>query len=229
MTSASPPTVNSYAGNSLHITRCHIETTGACSGSAKSRILSQGTLLLSENEIYENDTTVPTGFVEVADNTCCSMINNRVNNTVMALMYSSTNGTKRVSAHGNVMQDTFARPTMMIDGNGPRLQPSCEDGDSQLLFNDPNPLNASTFYGAPDILCDYFSSALPLTLDDSGYPIGYTFRVWCLTNPVTITVKAGTKLTSFPSNAHRLTTPGTFAVVRRHGLNEWVITGPLVA
>ena len=229
MTSASPPAVNSYAGNSLHITRCHIETTGACSGSARSRILSQGTLLMSENEIYENDTTVPTGFVEVADNTCCSMINNRVNNTVMALMYSSTSATKRITAHGNVMQDTFARPVMMTDVNGPRPQPSSDDGDSKLIFGDPNPLNANMYYGAADILCDFFGGPMPLTLDDNGYPIGYTFRVWCLANPVTITVKPGTLLTSFPNNAHRLTTPGTFAVVRRHSLTGWVITGPLVA
>ena len=223
------PVGTSYAGSSLHITRCHIETTGACTGTARSRILSQGTLLMSHNEIYENDGNVPTGYVEVADSTSCSMSNNRINNTVIALMYSSTTNPKRVVAHGNVLQDTFARPVALIDGNGPRLQPAINDGDSALIFNDPNPLNAGTFYGTGDILCDYFGGPARLTLDDTGYPSGYTFRVWCMNNPVTIAVKSGTTLTSFPNNAYRLTTPGTFAVVRRHGLTEWVITGPLVA
>ena len=229
MNTASPPAVNSYGGNSLHITGCHIETTGACSGAAKSRILSQGTLLMSENEIYENDTTVPTAYVEVADNTACSMVNNRINNPVMALMSSSTSAIKRVSAHGNVMQDTLARPVMIVDADGPRLQPAATDGDSRLIFGDPNPLTANVYYGARDILCDFFGSASSLTLDDKGFPVGYTFNVWCLANPVTITVKSGTTLTSFPSNAFRLTTPGTCAVVRRHSLTEWIVTGPLVA
>jgi len=227
MTTATPPTVNSYGGNSMHITGCHIETTGACSGASKSRILSQGTLLMSENEIYENDATVPIGYVEVADNTSCSMTNNRINNPGMALMYSASAAVKRVTAHGNVMQDTFARPIMLVDVNGPRMQPAAADGDSQLIFGDPKPLNANTYYGARDILCDFFAGASLLTLDDTGYPIGYTFNVWCLAYPVTIAVKSGT-LTSFPSKATRLTTPGTFAVVRRHGPAEWVITGPLV-
>lgn len=227
MTTATPSTVSSYGGNSLHITGCHIETTGACSGKSKSRILSQGTLLMSENEIYENDANVPTGYVEVADNTSCSMTNNRLNNTVMALMYSASTAIKRVTAHGNVMQDTFARPFMLVDANGPRLQPAAADSDSIMIFGDPKPLNATTYYGARDILCDFFAGASPLTLDDNGFPIGYTFNVWCLAYPVTIAVKSGT-LTSFPSNATRLTTPGTFAIVRRHSLTEWVITGPLV-
>ena len=228
MNTANPPVVNSYGGNSLHITRCHIETTGACSGTAKSRIRSQGTLLMSENEIYENDANVPTGYVEVADNTSCSMVNNRVNNTTMALMYSATDAKKRITAHGNIMQDTFARPIMMVDTNGPRMQPASDDGGSMLIFGDPHPMDAKTYYGAMNILCDYFGGASPLTLDDTGYPIGYTFNVWCLASPVTIAVKSGTMLTSFPSNAYRLTTPGTFAVVRRHSLTEWVIIGALV-
>ena len=117
---------------------------------------------------------------------------------------------------------------MMVDTNGPRMQPASDDGGSMLIFGDPHPMDAKTYYGAMNILCDYFGGASPLTLDDTGYPIGYTFNVWCLASPVTIAVKSGTTLTSFPSNAYRLTTPGTFAVVRRHSLTEWVIIGALV-
>ncbi len=221
--------VNNYAIGSLHITKCHIETTGACSGNTRARVLSSGPLFFVNNELVENDGNSPPWFVEVADGTQCTMIGNRVNSTTIALMGSPTSGPKVVFAYGNMMQYIYARPIAMLDGNGTLWQPNMGDGcSSQIPDHDPNPATGSAYYGTTDVFCNYGSAGDNFTLDAGGWPAGATFRIWCISNPVTIRVKAGATLgdiTHF-TGPFVLSTPGTFAIVRAHSPTEWIIVMP---
>ncbi len=173
------PDQNSYSISSLHLTGNHIETTGACSGSALSRILAEGPLFMSHNECCENDGVSPVGYVEVADLAACSMTDNRFNSTAIALMYSATSAPKRVQAYGNVLQSILSEVVMMKDASGWRLQPSvARDGSAGLIFNQIADSDWAKFYNQV-IMLDYSADG-SLTLPSREvfpFPTNYVQKI----------------------------------------------------
>ena len=231
---------NDYAIASFHISGCHLETQHVTSGSTLARIINNGTMLLTDNEICENDGSAPPGYVEVLAGSSTTMVANRINDTQMALMFDQTSGNKRTEAYGNTMQAaTSVRPIALrklvtaASGGNPAVysdtpQGMLSDGGTKIIFDDPNPLGSGAFFGVSDILCKY-DTAKNFTLSATDWPAGSSFRVWCTNQPVTFVVQTGSIKTTFPPNASRLATAGQCANVFRNSVGEWIITGPLVA
>ncbi len=228
------PDGNSYSISSLHLTTNHIETTGACSGSALSRILAEGPLFMSHNECCENDGVSPIGYVEVADLAACSMALNRFNSTTISLMYSATSAAKRIQAYGNVLQDIFAEVVMMKDASGWRLQPSAtRDGGTALIFGDltagdwPRAYNQTIYIDS--------GSNTPVTLPTRAqfpFPAGYSFDIVNGgTGTVTLTAPADGGVSSLYTGDPLKLLPGASAWVRLNdsAANLWIVAGGVTA
>lgn len=224
-------------GNSFHLTRCHVETSGACSGNSKTRILAAGAYFMSECELYELDGTTPVAVVQVGDYSHSSAVNNRLNSNTMAIFYSPTANLKYVYAVGNVNQDINTRVVMLIDGNGTHFQPVSEPGQESVLIFDPvNPALTTAHYGRT-LLVDFYNGNATFWLpakETFGWPTGYVQTIVNVgATTTTFAVQTGTgltsKLTSLQPGAPLRLAPGGTAYARMHdhSTGEWVISGQL--